>query len=135
MTTQQSISVYAQALQSKFSTTVAPVPVYANFNRNFATEPKFVTWQLRSVHQPVYTGTTQSIKGIDTPVAQVNVFAQNMQDCFNITNTIIQNLHGYSGNYGSLYVSKTDIDMLFNPYDDDVKLHQIVLDCRLYIPC
>jgi hypothetical protein len=135
MTVQQNISDYATSIQSAFSATVAPVPVYANFNRNFATEPKFVTWQLRNVHQPVYTGTVQSVKGIDTPLAQVNVFAQNMQDCFGITNTIIQALHGYSGNFGSLWVSKIDIDMLYNTYDDNVKLHQIVLDCRFQIPC
>lgn len=135
MTTQQNISVYAQSIQSAFSATVTPVPVYANFNRNFATEPKFVTWQLRNVHQPVYTGTTQSVKGIDTPIVQATVFAQNMQDCFNITNTIIQALHGYSGDFGSIYVSKIDIDMLYNTYDDQVKLHQIVLDCRFQIPC
>ena len=135
MTTQQNIVSYAEGIQSKFSAVVTPVPVYANFNRNFATEPKFVTWQLRNVHQPVYTGPVQSVKGIDTPVVQINVFAQNMQDAFSITNTIIQALHGYTGNFGSIFVSKVDIDMLYNTYDDQVKLHQIVLDCRLQIPC
>ena len=135
MTTQQNVSDYAQGIQSKFSSVVSPVPVYANFNRNFATEPKFVTWQLRNVHQPVYTGTTQSIKGIDTPVVQATVFAQNMQDAFNISNTIIQALHGYTGNFGSVYVTKCDVDFLYNTYDDQVKLHQIILDCRLSIPC
>lgn len=135
MTVQQNISVYAQSIQSAFSAAVSPVKVYANFNRNFATEPKFVTWQLRNVHQPVYTGPTQSVKGIDTPLSQVNVFAQNMQDCFGITNTIIQQFHGYTGQFGSIWVSKIDIDMLYNTYDDTVKLHQIVLDCRFQIPC
>ena len=135
MTVQQNIVDYAESIQSKFSAVVTPVPVYANFNRNFATEPKFVTWQLRNVHQPVYTGPVQSVKGIDTPVVQTNVFAQNMQDAFSITNNIIQALHGYTGNFGSIFVSKVDIDMLYNTYDDQVKLHQIVLDCRLQIPC
>ena len=35
---------------------------------------------LRNVHQPVYTGQVQSVKGIDTPIFQCNVFAQDMQD-------------------------------------------------------
>ena len=138
MTTQQNISVYAQAIQYQLAATVNPVPVYANFNRNFASEPKFVTWQLRNVHQPVYTGTVQSVKGIDTPIFQTTVFAQNMQDAFNTSNTIIQALHGFSGQFGGsggIYVAKIDISMLYNTYDDQVKLHQIVLDCRMDIPC
>ena len=136
MTTQQNIATYAKAIQAQLVSTVNPVPVYANFNRNFATQPKFVTWQLRNVHQPVYTGTTQSIKGIDTPIAQISVFAQTMDDAFNITNTIIQALHGYSGTLGGLiYISKMDVDMLYNTYDDQVKLHQIILDARIDIPC
>jgi len=141
MTTQQSVLVYAQAIQNQLAATVNPIPVYANFNRNFATEPKFVTWQLRNVHQPVYTGNTQSIKGIDTPVFQCSIFAQNMNDCFGIENTIVQALHGYSGQLGvksgfaGVYVAKIDITMLYNTYDDQVKLHQIILDCRMDIPC
>jgi len=141
MTTQQSVLVYAQAIQNQLAATVTPVPVYANFNRNFATEPKFVTWQLRNVHQPVYTGPTQSNKGIDTPVFQCSIFAQNMNDCFGIENTIVQALHGFSGQFGvkggfaGIYVAKIDISMLYNTYDDQVKLHQIILDCRMDIPC
>ena len=136
MTTQQNVSVYAQAIQAQLTTVVNPVPVYANFNRNFATEPKFVTWQLRNVHQPVYTGPVQSVKGIDTPVSQITVFAQKMQDAFGITNTVIQALHGYTGLLGGLvYVSKMDVNMLYNTYDDQVKLHQIILDARMDIPC
>jgi hypothetical protein len=137
MTTQQSISVYAKAIQYQLAATVS-VPVYANFNRNFATEPTFVTWQLRNVHQPVYTGTTQSVKGIDTPIFQTTVFSQDMQTAFNNSSTIIQALHGFSGQFGGtngIYVAKIDISMLYNTYDDQVKLHQIVLDCRMDIPC
>ena len=132
---QNSAIDYGKAIQYQLTSIVNPIPVYSAFNRNWATEPKFITWQLRNVHQPVYTGPVQSVKGIDTPVVQTNVFAQNMQDAFSITNTIIQALHGYTGNFGSIFVSKVDIDMLYNTYDDQVKLHQIVLDCRLQIPC
>ena len=136
MTTQQNIGNYAKAIQAQLTTTASPIPVYANFNRNFATEPKFITWQLRNVHQPVYTGTTQSVKGIDTPIFQINVFAQNLGDAFTITNTIIQALHGYSGLVGGLvYTSKIDVTMLYNTYDDTVKLHHIILDARMDIPC
>ena len=136
MTTQQNISTYAKAIQYQLAATVS-VPVYANFNRNFATEPTFVTWQLRNVHQPVYTGRTQSVKGIDTPIFQTTVFSQDMQTAFNTSNTIIQALHGYSGQFGGsngLYVAKIDISMLYNTYDDQVKLHQIILDCRMDVP-
>jgi len=138
MTTQQNVLDYATAIQSQLSAVANPVPVYANFNRNFASQPKFVTWQLRNVHQPVYTGQVQSIKGIDTPIFQASVFGQQMQDAFGIANTIIQALHGYSGQFGGsggFDVSKIDINWLYNTYDDQVKLHQIILDCRMYIPC
>jgi len=138
MTTQQNVLDYATAIQAQLSAVANPVPVYANFNRNFASQPKFVTWQLRNVHQPVYTGQVQSIKGIDTPIFQASVFGQQMQDAFGIANTIIQALHGYSGQFGGsggFDVSKIDINWLYNTYDDQVKLHQIILDCRMYIPC
>lgn len=137
MSTQQNPVNYAVAIQAQLTTTVAPVPVYAVFNRNFATQPKFLTWQLRNVHQPVYTGTVQSVKGIDTPVFQVSVFAQGMQDAFSISNTILQSLHGYSGQFGGvsgIYVSKVDVDWLYNTYDNELGLHQIILDCTLDVP-
>ncbi len=50
MSVQQNPVDYAEAIQAQLSTVVAPVPVYAVFNRNFATQPKFLTWQLRNVH-------------------------------------------------------------------------------------
>ena len=138
MTTQQSIVIYGKAIQAQLASVVNPVPVYANFNRNFATQSKFVTWQLRNVHQPVYTGPTQSNKGIDTPTFQASVFAQDLNDAFGIENTIVQALHGYTGQFGGdsgIFVAKIDISMLYNTYDDQVKLHQIILDCRMTIPC
>ena len=137
MSVQQSPVIYAQAIQAQLTTTVSPVPVYAVFNRNFATQPTFLTWQLRDVHQPVYTGTVQNVKGIDTPVFQVSIFAQSMQDAFTISNTILQSLHGYSGQFGGvsgIYVSKVDIDWLYNTYDNELGLNQIILDCTLDIP-
>ena len=91
---------YGEAIQYQLAQTVTGTPVYASFNRNFATQPKFLTWNLRNVHQPVYTGQTQSNKGIDRPIFQVNIFAQSMQDAFNLSNTILQSLHGYSGQFG-----------------------------------
>jgi hypothetical protein len=137
MTTQLNPSNYAKAIQAQLASIVTPVPVYANFNRNFATEPKFLTWQLRNVHQPVYTGTTQSVKGIDRPTFQISVFAQNMVDCFDISNTILQSLHGYSGQFGGstgFYISKADVMWLYNTYDNTVGLHHIIMDCTLDIP-
>jgi hypothetical protein len=117
------------------------VPVYANFNRNYAVEGNagFVTWQLRNVHQDVYTGQTQSNKGIDRPVFQVSIFCQSMETAFNLSNTLLQSLHGYSGMFGDpltngFFVAKVDIDWLYNTYDNDTGLNQIILDCTLDIP-
>jgi hypothetical protein len=139
MTTQNNPVVYAQAIQYQLSGIVTPVPVYAAFNRNFATQPKFITWMLRNVHQPVYTGQTQSNKGIDRPIFQISIFTQNMEDGFSISNTILQSLHGYSGMFGNpsnggFFIAKADVNWLYNSYDNDEKLAQIFLDCTLDIP-
>ena len=138
MSVQQNPSTYAAAIQYTLSQTVNPVKVYANFNRNFATEPKFLTWQLRNVHQEVYTGQTQSNKGIDRPVFQISIFAQSMADAFSLSNTLLQSLHGYSGNFGTganeIWVAKCDIVWLYNTYDNELGLNQIFLDATLDIP-
>ena len=67
---------YGKAIQAQLQSIVTPVPVYAAFNRNFATQPKFITWMLRNVHQDVYTGPNQNNKGIDRPIFQMSVFTQ-----------------------------------------------------------
>lgn len=135
MSTQQNPSVYAQCIQYQLSD-IVNVPVYANFNRNWATEPQFLTWQLRDVHQPVYTGQNQNNKGIDRPVFQISVFSKDMETAFNLSNTILQSLHGYSGMFGNpattgFWLAKADVFWLYNTYDNEIKLHQIVLDCQL----
>ena len=136
MSVQQNPFQYAECIQYQLASIVSPVPVYAAFNRNWATQQKFVTWQLRNVHQPVYTGQNQANKGIDRPIYQTSIFTQDMQDGFNIANTILQSLHGYSGEFGGLiYVAKVDVTWLYNTYDDKVRLHQIILDTTLDIPC
>lgn len=134
---QNSVLQYAKAIQQQLSV-IVDVPVYANFNRNYATQESFLTWQLRNVHQPVYTGQTQSNKGIDTPVFQTSIFAQSMVDAFNISNTILQSLHGYSGMFGNpdtsgFIIAKADVVWLYNTFDDTVGMNQIILDCTLYI--
>ena len=138
MTTQQNPVQYAKAIQYQLASIVAPVPVYASFNRNFATQPKFITWMLRNVHQPVYTGPTQSVKGIDRPVFQISIFTQQIEDGFTISNQILQSLHGFSGLFGGatngFEVSKADVFWLYNSYNNDEKLAQIFLDCTLDIP-
>jgi len=133
MTTQNNPYVYAEAIQAQL-VSIVEVPVYANFNRNYATESQFLTWQLRNVHQPVYTGQTQSNKGIDTPTFQISIFAQSMSDAFNLSNDILQSLHGYSGQFGNqFFVAKADVFWLYNTYDNELGLNQIILDCTLYI--
>ena len=133
---QNNPSNYAKAIQYQLASIVSPIPVYANFNRNFATEPTFITWQLRNVHQPVYTG-PQSVKGIDTPVFQMSIFSQNMVTAFDVSNTILQALHGYQGQFGGstgFWIAKADVIWLYNTFDDTIGLQQIILDCTLDIP-
>jgi hypothetical protein len=129
---------YGKAIQYQLEQIVTPVPVYAAFNRNFATQPKFITWMLRNVHQPVYTGTYQSVKGIDTPVFQISIFTQAIEDGFTISNSILQSLHGYSGLFGGavngFYIAKADVQWLYNSYDNTDKLAQIFLDCTIDVP-
>jgi hypothetical protein len=128
---------YAKAIQFQLASIVTPVPVYANFNRNYATQAKFITWNLRNVHQPVYTGTNQNNKGIDRPIFQISVFTQSFEDAMNLSNTILQSLHGYSGQFGGVngfYISKADVDWLYNTYDNEIGLQQVILDCTLDIP-
>lgn len=138
MSVQQNPSVYAAAIQNKLASVVNPTPVYANFNRNFANEPSFLTWQLRNIHQDVYTGQTQNNKGIDRPVFQLSIYCQSMATAFNLSNTILQSLHGYSGTFGivpnEVWVAKCDVVWLYNTYDNEMGLNQIILDCTLDIP-
>jgi hypothetical protein len=137
MTTQNNIAQYATAIQAQLKTVVGSVPVYSLFNRNFATEPLFVTWQLRDVHQDVYTGIYQSNKGIDRPTFQISVFSGSSQSGFELANTIIQALHGYTGQFGGVggfYIAKADVTMLYHGYDDEIKLYNIFMDCTIDIP-
>jgi hypothetical protein len=138
MATQQNVNQYAKAIQAQLGGIITPIPVYANFNRNFATQPDFVTWQLRNVHQPVYTGSTQSVKGIDTPTFQISVFSTTMENSFQTANTILQSLHGYSGLFGGatygFQISKADVVWLYNGYDNEINLFNIFMDCTIYIP-
>ena len=139
MSTQQNPVVYAQAIQYQLNSILSPVPVYANFNRNWAKQTEFVTWQLRNVHQPVYTGQQKNNKGIDTPVFQMSVFNTGLEGAFNISNTILQSLHGYSGMFGDpmdngFFIAKADVIWLYNTYDNEIGMQQIIMDCTLYVP-
>lgn len=137
MTTQNNPLDYAEAIQYQLASIVNPVPVYSNFNRNYAKQPKFITWQLRNVHQDVYTGGIQSNKGIDTPIFQISIFAQDKSDAFNLSNDILQSLHGYSGQFGGtngFFIAKADVHWLYNSYDNELGMNQIFLDCMIYVP-
>ncbi len=138
MATQQNPVQYSKAIQFQLQSIVTPVPVYATFNRNFAIEPKFITWMLRNVHQEVFTGQTQSNKSIDRPVFQISIFTQVIEDGFTISNQILQSLHGYSGLFGGVtngfWIAKADVQWLYNSYDNEDKLGQVFLDCTLDIP-
>ena len=138
MATQQNPVQYAKAIQYQLNSIVTPVPVYATFNRNFAIEPKFITWMLRNVHQDVYTGQTQSNKGIDRPTFQISIFTQVIEDGFAISNQILQSLHGFSGLFGGathgFWIAKADVTWLYNSYNNEDKLGEVFLDCTLDIP-
>ena len=129
---------YGKAIQYQLANIVTPVPVYAAFNRNFATQPKFLTWHIRNIHQPVYTGPNQNNKGIDRPVFQISIFTQVIEDSFTISNQILQSLHGYSGIFGGntdgFWISKADVLWLYNSYDNENKMSQIFLDCTIDVP-
>lgn len=138
MATQNNVVQYGKAIQYQLAGIVNPVPVYAAFNRNFANQPKFITWMLRNVHQPVYTGQTQSNKGIDRPVFQISIFTQQIEDGFTISNQILQSLHGYSGQFGSpsdgFFIAKADVMWLYNSYNNEENMAQIFLDCTIDVP-
>jgi len=138
MATQNNVVQYGKAIQYQLNQIVTPIPVYAAFNRNFATQPKFITWMLRNVHQPVYTGQTQSNKGIDRPVFQISIFTQQIEDGFTISNQILQGLHGYSGQFGSpsegFFIAKADVMWLYNSYNNEENMAQIFLDCTIDVP-
>ena len=137
MTTQNNPYVYAEAIQYQLASIVTPTPVYGSFNRNYAKQAKFLTWQLRNVHQDVYTGGIQDLKGIDTPIFQISIFAQDRNDAFNLSNDILQSLHGYSGQFGGsdgFFIAKADVHWLYNSYDNELGLNQIFLDCMIYVP-
>jgi len=128
-----------ETIQYQLESIVTPTPVYAAFNRNFATQPNFLVWMLRNIHQPVYTGQTQSNKGIDTPIFQISVFSQSIATGFTISNQIMQALHGYSGMFGNpatsgFFLAKADVTWLYNTFNNEENLAQIVLDCTMYIP-
>ncbi|NBS74973.1 MAG: hypothetical protein EBT78_15015 [Betaproteobacteria bacterium] len=135
---QNNPDTYGKAIQAQLQSIVTPVPVYASFNRNFAIEPKFITWNLRNVHQPVFTGQNQNNKGIDRPTFQISIFTQLIEDGFTISNTILQSLHGYSGLFGGatygFWIAKADVFWLYNSYNNEQKLAEIFLDCTLDIP-
>ena len=136
MATQQNPVDYAKAIQAQLVSVLTPIPVYALMNRNYATQPKFATWQLRNIHQPVYTGPTQSVKGIDRPTFQLSLFAQHSADVLAMSNTVLQAMHGYTGLYGGptgIYVTKTDVQWLYNSYDDKLGMNQIFLDITIDI--
>ena len=138
MTTQLNPVLYGKAIQYQLANIVTPVPVYASFNRNFAKEPKFLTWQLRNVHQPVYTGQQKNNKGIDRPVFQISIFTQKIEDGFTISNQVLQSLHGYSGQFGSpsdgFFIAKADVVWLYNSYDNEQNMAQVFLDCTIDVP-
>lgn len=128
---QMSALAYAQAIQPAIQTIFGTVPVYASFNRNYANEPKFVTWHMRNIHQPVYAGT---FKGIDRPIVQVTIFAKTMTDAFTMGDTLLTAWHGFTGLVGGLSVSKIDCAWLYDTYDDTIGLHQVVVDCQFDVP-
>jgi hypothetical protein len=138
MATQQNPVQYGKAIQYQLNSIFTPVPVYASFNRNFATQPKFVTWNLRNVHQPVYTGGDQNNKGIDRPVFQISIFTQVIEEGFALSNDLLQSLHGYTGLFGGatdgFWVAKADVHWLYNSYNNEDKLAEVFLDCTLDIP-
>jgi hypothetical protein len=60
-----------------------------------------------------------------------------MGTAFDVSNTILQSLHGYQGQFGGstgFWIAKADVMWLYNTFDDTIGLQQIILDCTLDIP-
>lgn len=142
--TQRSPVIYAKAIQYTFSQKFGSVPVYASFNRNWANEETFVTWQMHDIHQEVYPDVTAtasaSLKGIDRPRISVVIHSTTFANALQSADSFIQSLHGYQGWFGNTAttdkfdVRKIDIFWLTNEYDNEINLHQILLECTLDIP-
>ena len=67
----------------------------------------------------------------------MSVFAKKNVDALTISNTILQSLHGYSGQFGGpsgFFIAKADVYWLYNTFDDTLGLAQVILDCTLDIP-
>jgi hypothetical protein len=69
----------------------------------------------------------------------MSVFALTVEDAFNISNSILQSLHGYSGIFGDpdtngFFIAKADVVWLYNTYDNEIGMQQIILDCTLDVP-
>jgi hypothetical protein len=69
----------------------------------------------------------------------MSVFNTGLEGAFNISNTILQSLHGYSGMFGDpedngFFIAKADVVWLYNTYDNEIGMQQIILDCTLYVP-
>lgn len=112
------------------------VPVYKNYNQNFAKQPVFVTWQLRSLARQVFTGTNKNL-GIEMPRVQISVFAQNPQEGSQLAQTLISTWNGYTGhinpNNTGPVCGKITVDYLYQTFDDKYNLTQTILDVALYV--
>ena len=129
---------YETAIQARLvSITGTKAKVYKLFNRNFANDPSFVTWQLRNVHQQVYSGIYNTNLGIGTPTVQITVFDQSESNGVANAQLIVNSLHGFTGylnpNNTGILIGKADVDWVYQTYDNTVGLSQVVLDVLLNV--
>lgn len=126
---------YELAIQSALKTLFA-VPVYKNYNQNFAQQPTFVTWQLRSLQRQVFTGTPK-VLGIEMPRAQISIYAQNPQEGSQLAQTLIEHWNGFTGHINPANIGpvcgKITVDYLYQTFDDKYNLTQTILDVAFYV--
>ena len=136
MAIQLRLANYITAFQAGLTAIVTPLKVYNTYNSGISTGDKnFVIWFYRNVHQPIYAGSQQANKGIDTPKFDVHVYAPTLISAATTTDKILQAWHGYQGLINNtLDVAKIDITVLGNDYDEELSIHQTALSMVLYVP-
>lgn len=130
------VADYEESIQTGLSAILVDVPVYKNYNRNFAQEPTFATWQLRSLARQVFTGKPK-VLGIAMPHVQVSIFSQDQNLSSDLANEVIYAWNGYTGyinpNQVGIVCGKVTVDYVYQTFDDKYNLTQTVLDVALYV--
>jgi hypothetical protein len=106
------------------------------FNRSRVNQQNFITYQIREYGRPAYTGPSGLVTGIYTPTVQLNVFAATQFTAIGMADTLNTFFTGFQGYLnpavippaGSIWVAKTNSNILIHTRDDEADRDQVVLD-------